>query len=118
VLTLDSKPRQVGEAELAAVDVQAADLDGSVQLENTLPGLWIRLGSNARLTYLLVQVVFAEHQPHQVALLDATPSSPVSTPPTSTHSFRILATASPVRSSCPGSFGLHRISRCRLPSPS
>jgi len=69
-------------AELAAVDVQAAELGAAVELREDLAGVE-DLGrvEGALQALLLVQVVLVEHHRHQVALLDPTPCSPVSTRP-------------------------------------
>src|ERR1035437_5487507 len=67
-----SKPRKVGEGELAAVDVHAAEFGAAVQGWKYLAGIEQALRvERAFQPLLLVEVDLAEHLRHQVALLDA-----------------------------------------------
>src|SRR5258705_11421835 len=66
------KPRKLGESELAAVDMHAAELGAAVQGRKYLARVEQALGvERAFKPLLLVEIDLAEHFAHQVALLDA-----------------------------------------------
>src|SRR5262249_52518982 len=71
-LTSASKPRQVREARLAAVDVDAPQLGAAVQRRGHLGRAeqWIG-GGHALHPLLLRQIRLAEHRRHEIAFLDA-----------------------------------------------
>src|SRR6478672_957670 len=68
----NSKPRNIGERQLAAGNVHAAQFGAAVQLWEHLVGVEQALLVEGAFDALLrVQVDFREHHRHQIALLDA-----------------------------------------------
>src|SRR5262249_6435692 len=73
-LTSASEPRQIGEARLAAVDVDAPQLGAAVQRREDLARVEQRIGVEHALHPLLLgQIRLVEHCRHEIALLDADP---------------------------------------------
>src|SRR6202021_2080758 len=67
-----SKPRKFRKGEIAAVDMHAAKLGAAMQGRKHLAGIEEALRvERAFQPLLLVEIDFAEHLRHQVALLDA-----------------------------------------------
>src|SRR5258707_8253176 len=67
-----SKPRQIRERDLAAMDVDAPELGAAMELREDLAGIQqpVRI-EGAFQALLLVEVDRIEHYRHQIALLDA-----------------------------------------------
>src|SRR5439155_21530952 len=69
---LSSEARQLGKRQLAAMDVQAAELGAAMKLREDLAGIEQRAGIEGAFDPLLLgEVGLVEHRRHQVALLDA-----------------------------------------------
>src|ERR1700732_4767646 len=67
-----SESRNIGERQLAAVDMHAAELGTTVQGRKHLAGIEQALGVEGAFDPLLgVEIDLAEHLAHQIALLDA-----------------------------------------------
>src|SRR5262249_51491361 len=72
LFSLPSKPRQLRERHLAAMDVHTAELGTAVQHREHLAGVEEPVGIEGAFEPLLLrQLALAEHRAHEVALLDA-----------------------------------------------